>query len=459
VLAVRTRSLSLQAVAGGCLALGALTLLLPSAPTYDPWAWAVWGREIAGLDLDTSAGPAFKPLPVAVNALLSPLGDAAPWVWLVLARAGSLLSVAMAWRLARRLARGSVLAGAFAALGVALAGGWVWNGALGNAEGAILALGLVALERALDGHPRQALALGFAAALVRTEAIPFLLAYGLWAARRDERLRPAVAGAVAALPVLWLGPDLLGSGDALRSSERARVPNPGAPALAERPALESLTRALGLAPTVVWAGALLALAGVRRRELRPAAALPALAGLVWIGLVAAMSELGYSGEERYALPGVALVAVSAGCGAAWALGRVSAPGAGASTGRARAGIAAAIVLLLAAAAGQSLPGLVDDATSLRHEATLYGAVDDAVAAAGGREAVLRCKPVHTAPYSRPAMAWRLDVPISALSTETAPRGTALRARPRRGAARGPALAGGGWRLLGRAGEWEVTARC
>ncbi len=37
----------------GCLALAALSLLLPSVPTYDPWAWIIWGREVAHLDLVT----------------------------------------------------------------------------------------------------------------------------------------------------------------------------------------------------------------------------------------------------------------------------------------------------------------------------------------------------------------------------------------------------------------------
>jgi hypothetical protein len=37
--------------------LAALSLLLPSAPTYDPWSWIIWGREITQLDLDTVDGP------------------------------------------------------------------------------------------------------------------------------------------------------------------------------------------------------------------------------------------------------------------------------------------------------------------------------------------------------------------------------------------------------------------
>ena len=47
----------------GCLAVSALTLLFPSTPTYDPWAWILWGREIAHLDLVTEGGPSWKPCP------------------------------------------------------------------------------------------------------------------------------------------------------------------------------------------------------------------------------------------------------------------------------------------------------------------------------------------------------------------------------------------------------------
>jgi hypothetical protein len=41
----------------GCLALAALSLLTPSAPTYDPWSWIIWGREVVHLDLSTVGGP------------------------------------------------------------------------------------------------------------------------------------------------------------------------------------------------------------------------------------------------------------------------------------------------------------------------------------------------------------------------------------------------------------------
>jgi hypothetical protein len=84
------------AIVVASLVLAALSLLLPSAPTYDPWAWIIWGREIAGLDLDTVDGPSWKPLPVIQTTLTAPLGEASPYLWLVTARAGAI--AALPWR-------------------------------------------------------------------------------------------------------------------------------------------------------------------------------------------------------------------------------------------------------------------------------------------------------------------------------------------------------------------------
>src|SRR3954452_22303360 len=102
----------------GCVALAALSLLLVSSPTYDPWAWIIWGREVVHVDLSTVGGPSWKPLPVLFTAPFSLFGDAAPDLWLLIARAGGLLALAMAFRLARRLAgdRWGMVAGIVAAL-------------------------------------------------------------------------------------------------------------------------------------------------------------------------------------------------------------------------------------------------------------------------------------------------------------------------------------------------------
>ncbi|MDQ3631681.1 MAG: hypothetical protein M3417_10525, partial [Actinomycetota bacterium] len=100
---------SSTAIVAASITLAALTLLVPSAPGYDAWAWLIWGRELAQGGLDTVDGPAFKPLPVFVTTGLWRLaGDgAAPALWLLVARAGALAGAGLAARLAFRLAGGS----------------------------------------------------------------------------------------------------------------------------------------------------------------------------------------------------------------------------------------------------------------------------------------------------------------------------------------------------------------
>jgi hypothetical protein len=81
-----------------CVGVGGLSLVLPSEASYDPWAWLVWGREVAHLHLDTTGGPSWKPLPVLVTALVSPLSaldsDLPGAARMIFARAGSLLALA-----------------------------------------------------------------------------------------------------------------------------------------------------------------------------------------------------------------------------------------------------------------------------------------------------------------------------------------------------------------------------
>ena len=96
----------------GCLALAALSLLLPSQPSYDPFAWLVWGHEIAHGSLDTTGGSSWKPLPVVFTVLFAPFSrvdDTIPVApWMVVARTGALLALVLAFRLASRLPGGGV---------------------------------------------------------------------------------------------------------------------------------------------------------------------------------------------------------------------------------------------------------------------------------------------------------------------------------------------------------------
>ena len=126
------------AVIGGSLLLGFLSLLLPSAPTYDPVAWLIWGREIAHLDLSTVHGPSWKPLPVIVTTITAPLGEASLYIWVAVARAGAIAAIVLSGVLAARLANRA--AGVVAAVALAAMPWWLRNGAIGNSEGMMVAL-------------------------------------------------------------------------------------------------------------------------------------------------------------------------------------------------------------------------------------------------------------------------------------------------------------------------------
>ena len=182
-----------------CLVVAAISLVTPSTPTYDPWAWIMWGREIAHLDLVTEGGPSWKPLPILFTTPFSVFGDdVAPYLWLIVARAGGLLACVMTFRVARRLIGGGwygVLAGTFAALALFSSFKFVRDAALGNSEALLAALVLWAFERHLDGRRDHALYLAFAGALLRPEVWPFLGLYGLWLWFAEPWLRHAPRGA------------------------------------------------------------------------------------------------------------------------------------------------------------------------------------------------------------------------------------------------------------------------
>ena len=445
------RSGSLWTLGAACLAAAGLSLLAPWAPTYDPWAWLVWGREVAGLDLDTTAGPAWKPLPVLATAALAPLGDAAPALWLLLARAGGLLAVVLAFRLAARLAggRGGWFAGGVAALGLLGTVGFLRGVAGGSSEGLLIAFALLAVVRHLDGRRGQALALAAAASLLRPEAWPLLAAYALWLWRREPGLRlPALAG-LALVPALWLAPELWGSGDLLRSSERARVPNPGQPALADRPALATLRGFAEIVPLPVLAlaAAGVALAAVRRERVPLALAAGAAA---WVALVAAMAEAGFSGEGRYLLAPAAVVAVLAGFAAGRAYTAVAA-----GSPRVAAPAAAAV---LAVALAVSLPAARRLGNELAYAADLRADLAVAVDRAGGSERLRACGPLYAGRFRFPLVAWHVGAHISELDLAPRAPGVVFRSRLTPEEPTSPAVPAG-YELAARAGAWEVHTAC
>jgi hypothetical protein len=440
-----------------CAAIAALSLILPSAVTYDPMSWLIWGREIWHLDLSTTYGPSWKPLPVAIDVPLTLTGGAAPWLWLIVARTGGLMALAGSYRLASRLAGWP--AGVIAIACLALSHEWLRDCWLGNSEGLLLALLFFAVERHLDGRPKQALVLGFFAALLRPEVWPFLGVYGIWLWVREPALRRLSLVFAAAIPLLWFVPEAIGSGDAFRAAARAKRPatGSGVPALADHPvsALLSSSRHVLIQPALWGAAIALALYAWRQWRREWVTAALALWALAWLGVVAVMTARGYSGNSRYLIAPAGLACVAAGVG--WArLGGVVAS---------RVRLPFIGVLLGAVLVAASLPWIVPRVDLLRtemrlarYEAHINANIPNAVDRAGGAARVRKCGGAYTGRFEVPLVAWQLHVHFSGVGLDPRAPGTVFQTRvaPRRPLAPTPP---GSFAPLGAAGPWRVFGTC
>lgn len=405
--------------------LAGLSLLAFRTPTFDVWAWLLWGREAAHLDMSTTWGPAFKPLPVAATTLLSPLGSAAPAAWLFLARLGGLLAVGAAARLAYRSA--GPAAAAIAALGLVLVRQYL--GYLlphGMSEPMMVAFLLWALDRAEEGCRETAFWLGVLAGLLRPEIWPFLLVYALLLDRSRPRQpsvwrwRTRIVAGLLALPVAWYLPDYLGSGEPFRAGEG--VPVPGGPLTQASPALAVLRQTTADVPTFVLLGAALGcVVAVASRSRRLLVYVGLAAG--WIVLVALMAQAGRStGVSRYVLPTYALLTVLAGVGWTTVVA--------AAVRRWRAGpdlVPVAAGLLLAVgiwSAVAAIPGDVRGSRAavreLRYQAGLQHSLLRAVDDAGGPAEVRSCGQTWTSQYQVPFVAWTLHEQIKDVWSLQAP---------------------------------------
>jgi hypothetical protein len=409
-----------------CLALGGVSLLLPSEPSYDPLAWLIWGRELAHFQLDTNGGPSWKPLPVVLTTLIAPLDEVdhglPPALWMVVARAGALLALVMAFRLARRLG-GTGAAGVVAAVALFLTPDWLQFTAHGSEAPLAVALMLWAIERHLDERPGHALALGTLACLLRPELVPFLGLYGLWAWRAAARLRPALIGVLVLLPAAWAGPEWLGSGMPLDAGAQARSEPAWSLSLAEHPWLRALQRVHNHAGlTLELLAAVAVAAAALRRE--AATLVLAAAALAEAGLFVAMTQAGFSGNPRYVLPALTILAVLAGAGAAvLARGFVEFP---AHKGaKSTSALRAAAVAALLGAAVAVLPGRVAhlqaEASEVAARMQLHRDLSTAVRAAGGPASVRRLGWATTNRALQTRLAWELGVPMEQTESLTAYR--------------------------------------
>ncbi|HEX6699011.1 MAG TPA: hypothetical protein VF080_19540 [Solirubrobacteraceae bacterium] len=434
---------------GAGLALAAASLALPSAPTYDPWAWLVFGREIVvpGPGFSTIASTGWKPLAVLFTAPLALAGSAAPSLWLVVVRFAGLAALALAFRLGARAA--GPIAGAIAAVALLGTTDWLRYLSAGNVEPLVVALMLGAIEQHLDGRRDAAFALGALAGLARPEVWPLVGAYALYMAVTDRRWWPLAVG-VPAMFALWIVPDWLGSGDLLHTFHLARISaEPVTLQGTGDPALELLRGTGPIAPAPVWIGTLCGLAfGWRTRD-RTVAALASVAA-AWAGFTVVATALGYPAVPRYLVVPVAICCVVAGIGAVAVVRLASGP-------RGRAALAVVLVAACIPFAVSRADRLYDQGAEAKARAAKVSALWRAVDRAERRAPVASLHPIVQPGGLENGLAWKLDVHLDDVGRWFSPRvgiafiegdEAAVIARlRRRDATAVPLAAAGPWRVL------------
>ncbi len=466
-----------------CLLLAALSaVVLPTVPSYDPWSWIVWGREVSDphLSFVVSGGPSWKPLPFLFTPVWGLFGGAAPTLWVATARWGGLLGLVAAWRLASRLVGGEatgykVFAGLLAVVGVVLTQDWSYYFFHGTSEVVLIGASLWAVDRFLDGRHGQAFTLAVAASLIRPECWPFIGLYALWLWFRvpeftTVRMRLAILAGLALIPVLWFGPPWAGSGQPFLAATHAAKYNGH---LGSSPLRTVVARGVDLQvlPALIAAVIAVAIGWFRDRDVRLLAIGVAVAA--WWGVVVAMTLDGYPGLERFFLPAAVLICVLGAVGIARLAQLGGQLGRGASFAPA-VPIVAGVVLVAVSipSSGTAITAARESFAANQADADTQSQLGDAVRVVGGHPAVYPCKTSFAAVNHgmQTALAWKLHVTLEKVGTamrapgldfigpHNGANGEAARIDPRLTRAR-PVGGSGHWRVVQLTDPRLPPSRC
>jgi len=427
-------------------------IVWPTVPSYDPFSWVVWGREVTDphISFFIGGGPSWKPLPFLFTTVYGLFGQAAPTLWVITARAGGIAGLIGAWRLAALLCSRAGLprtagwvAGVVAAAGVVLTIDWTYYFFRGTSETLLIGVFLWAIDRLLAGRHWQAYVLLAAEGLMRPEAWPFLLVYGAWLFWRMPGMRVWVVLGLLAQPVGWFVPPWISTGQPFLAAVHAEEYNGQ---LGSNPFATVMARGEGLQPLpALLLGAVAVLLAVwfardrLRRELPVAwrtrgreglAAVPLevwLAVIVvgWWVVVVAMTLDGYPGLQRFFLPAAAVTCVVGGTGLVWVAvlaGRLLAGRLLRASGAAAAGLAALVVAALLAGSYHYVAPRI---TFVRQQEPLAALavqridqLGQAISVLGGRSAILPCpSSLLTINHSlQTALAWKLGTTLERVHT-------------------------------------------
>jgi hypothetical protein len=421
-----------------CIVLGAVSAaLLPTVPSYDPWSWIVWGREITDphISFIISGGPSWKPLPFVFTTIWGAFGSAAPTLWVITARIGGLLGLVAAWRLAYRLAgrqangRGGPVPGTAAAViavaAVLLTQDWFYYFLHGTSETPLIGCSLWAVDRVVEGRKIQAWWLMVAATWIRPEWLAPEVLYGAWLIWREPKFRSwpmlvMFAAGLASFPIAWFVPPWIGSGDAFLAASHASQYNGN---LGPHPFIAVNSRGVNdqVLPILAFG-----IAGVLIGWLKDKRGLVLGLGLgvvLYYAVVVAETMKGYPGLERFFLPAASLICVLGGYG----IVRVAQLVGELLSGRRPAGGVplAATIATFAILAGASVPFITTRISEARADfpqaseaVTVNHQLKKLVAAVGGRAGVYPCKTSFAAINHgvQSAMSWWLKVPLERVGT-------------------------------------------
>ncbi|MGO9903443.1 MAG: hypothetical protein ACLP0J_28025 [Solirubrobacteraceae bacterium] len=415
---------------GVALAIAVLSAIVwPTVPSYDPFSWVVWGRELTDphLSFYVGNGPSWKPLPMVFTSIYGAFGAAAPTLWVITARAGGIAGLIGAYRLAALLcnraglARFAWIAGLFAGLGIVLTQDWGYYFFRGTSETLLIGVILWAIDRLIAAHHWQAYMLGAAEGLMRPEVWPLLLLYGAWLFYKHPRMRVWVVLGLIAQPVGWFVPPWISTGAPFMAATHASLynghlgPDWLSTVLMRGEGLQSL-------PSLGFAVLALALALWRGRD-RLVLAMAAFVIAWWVVVIVETWD-GYPGLERFYLPAAAVTCVLSGLGlvrfAALASALLSGGLArlrGTPDTSARTIIAVGTGVVLLAASYHYFSPRISQARAEEPLAatavTYFDELGRAVAAVGGRNAVLPCKSsLVTINHSmQPMLAWQLHTTL------------------------------------------------
>jgi hypothetical protein len=402
-----------------CIVLAAISAaVLPTVPSYDPWAWISWGREVTDphLSFAISGGPSWKPLPVVFTTIWALFGSAgAPTLWVITARAGGLLGIVAAYLLASRLIRGpqwaKIAAGLIAGAGIVITQAWWDEMFRGTSEPMLIATALWAVLAHLDGRRGWAFSLGVATSLIRPEAWPLIIVYAGWLWFKQPRLRVLIVVGLFSIPFFWFAPPWIGSGQPFLAAVHAEEYNGD---LGKHPLFTVLGRGVDIQLLPVLLAGVVAAVFAWFDKPRDWLLL-SLAGatVVWWVIVVGMTLDGYPGLERFYLPAAGMTCVLAGVGIvrlARLVGRGSVP------------IGIVTTAVLVAITIPWVGGRINQASAEYHTAsaavTRLDQMTAAVRAVGGHAGVFPCKSSFAAVNHsvQTALAWKLHVTLGRVGT-------------------------------------------